>query len=162
MAIKLNSTAFDYAKSLIKDGKFVIDERDAWSEHQPLAEEENRFIEEHGFDEYAKWYLGIDDEQDEDNKGRYKFPYGNFERVHRCGLLAAESRAGQRKYFDIELAVAHLTRDARDGRHRGELLTCRSLASASSHTDRLASARRPRGVKAKWTSISPSESSSEA
>jgi hypothetical protein len=108
MAVKLNSTAFDYAKSLIKDGKFVFDERDDWSEHQPSAEEENRFIEEHGFDEYAKWYLGIDDEQDEDNKGRYKFPYGNFERVHRCGLLAAESRAGQRKYFDIELAVAHL------------------------------------------------------
>lgn len=38
----------------------------------------------------------------------YKFPSGDFERVHRCGLLAAESRAGQRKYFDIELAVAHL------------------------------------------------------
>jgi len=28
--------------------------------------------------------------------------------VHRCGLLAAESRAGQRRYSDIELAVAHL------------------------------------------------------
>jgi hypothetical protein len=26
----------------------------------------------------------------------------------RIRLLAAESRAGQRKYFDIELAVAHL------------------------------------------------------
>jgi hypothetical protein len=49
-----------------------------------------------------------DDEQDEDNKGRYKFPYGDFEEVHRCRLLAAESRAGQRKYYDIELAVAHL------------------------------------------------------
>jgi hypothetical protein len=41
-------------------------------------------------------------------KGRYKFPYGDFQNVHRCGLLAAESRAGQRKYHDIELAVAHL------------------------------------------------------
>ena len=35
-------------------------------------------------------------------------PYGDFTKVHRCGLLAAESRAGQRKYYDIELAVAHL------------------------------------------------------
>jgi hypothetical protein len=61
-----------------------------------------------GFGEYAKWYLGVDDEQDEDTKGRYKFPYGDFEKVHRCGLLAAESRAGQRKYYDIELALAHL------------------------------------------------------
>jgi hypothetical protein len=28
--------------------------------------------------------------------------------VHRCGVLAAKSRAGQRKYFDIESAAAHL------------------------------------------------------
>ena len=50
----------------------------------------------------------VDDEQDEDNKGRYKFPYGDFKKVHRCAILAAESRAGQYKYFDIENAVAHL------------------------------------------------------
>ena len=108
MAVKLNTTAFKHAKRLIKDGKVVVDERDDWSEHQPTAEDENHFIEEHGFDEYAKWHLGIDDEKDEDTKGRYKFPYGDFERVHRCAVLAAESRAGQRRYFEIELAVAHL------------------------------------------------------
>jgi hypothetical protein len=108
MAVKLNRTAFDYAQSLIKEGKFVLDERDDWSEHQPSAEEENTFIEERGFGAYAKWHLAIDDKEDEDSKGRYKFPYGDFERVHRCGLLAAESRAGQYKYFDIERAVAHL------------------------------------------------------
>jgi hypothetical protein len=28
--------------------------------------------------------------------------------VHRCGLLAAESRAGQYGYQDIESAAAHL------------------------------------------------------
>ena len=42
----------------------------------------------HGFGEYAHWY--------------------DFEKVHRCGVLTAESRAGQRKYYDIELATAHL------------------------------------------------------
>jgi hypothetical protein len=91
MAVKLNRKAFDNAKSLIEAGKVVIDERDDWSEHEPSAQEENRSIEEHGFAEYAKWYLGIDDEEGEETKGRYKFPYGDFERVHRCGLLAAES-----------------------------------------------------------------------
>ena len=40
--------------------------------------------------------LGDDDEEPEDTKGRYRFPYGDFEKVHRCGLLAAVSRAGQR------------------------------------------------------------------
>ena len=108
MAVKLNRTAFDHAKTLIAEERFVLDDRDDWSEHQPSAEEENRFIQQHGLAEFAKWHLGLDDEQDEDNKGRYKFPYGDFERVHRCGLLAAESRAGQYKHVDIELAVAHL------------------------------------------------------
>jgi RNA polymerase sigma factor (sigma-70 family) len=32
----------------------------------------------------------------------------DFEAVHRCGVLAAESRAGQYKYSDIEVAAAHL------------------------------------------------------
>jgi hypothetical protein len=108
MAVKLNERAFEHAKSLIADRRFVYDERDAWSEHRPSAAEENRFIEAHGFTEYARWYLGVDDEANEDTKAHYKFPYGDFEKVHRCGLLAAESRAGQRKYVDIELAVAHL------------------------------------------------------
>jgi hypothetical protein len=108
MAVKLNQTAFEHARDRIVAGACVLDDRDAWSEHQPSAQQENDFIERHGIREYATWHLGIDDEQDEDNKGRYKFPYGDFEKVHRCGLLAAESRAGQRKYVDIELAVAHL------------------------------------------------------
>ena len=108
MTVKLNRGAFEYAKELIKKGNFVFDDRDAWSGHQPSAQQENGFIEAHGFSEYARWHLGIDDEMAEDTKGRYKFPYGDFENVHRCALLAAESRAGQRKYYDIELAVAHL------------------------------------------------------
>ena len=108
MAVKLHKAGFDHAKKLVNDGKVVRDERDDWSEHQPSAAEENEFISRHGFAEYGKWHLGIDDEQDEDNKGRYKFPYGDFKKVHRCAILAAESRAGQYKYFDIENAAAHL------------------------------------------------------
>jgi hypothetical protein len=106
--MKLNHAGFDHARALIRGGRIVLDERDDWSEHQPSAQQENRFIEEHGMREYAKWFLGIDEERDEDNKGRYRFPYGDFERVHRCAVLSAESRAGQYKHFDIELAIAHL------------------------------------------------------
>ncbi|MGA8618842.1 MAG: hypothetical protein WB660_10055 [Candidatus Sulfotelmatobacter sp.] len=86
----------------------MVDERDAWSEHQPSTQQENDFIAAHGFAEYGKWHLGIDDEADEDTKQRYKFPYGDFEKVHRCAVLSAESRAGQYKKFDIERAAAHL------------------------------------------------------
>jgi hypothetical protein len=108
MAVKLNERGFDNAKRLIGEGKVVRDERDDWSEHQPSAEDENRFIAEHGWREYARWHLGLDDEEGEETKARYAFPYGDFERVHRCGVLAAESRAGQYKYTDVELAAAHL------------------------------------------------------
>jgi hypothetical protein len=108
MAVKLHRRAFDHAKGLVGEGRVVLDERDAWSEHQPSAQSENEFIRLHGFDEFGKWHLGIDDEKSEDTKGRYKFPYGDFENVHRCGVISAESRAGQYKYYDIENAAAHL------------------------------------------------------
>jgi hypothetical protein len=108
MSVQLNQSAFRHARQLINAGKFVADERDAWSEDQPSTQEENEFIRKHGFEEYGKWHLGIDEEQPKDRKRRYKFPYGDFEKVHRCAILTAESRAGQYKYFDIENAVAHL------------------------------------------------------
>jgi hypothetical protein len=108
MAVKLHRAGFDHAKMLVQEGKVVRDERDDWSEHQPSAEEENEFIHKHGIREYGKWHLGIDDQEDEETKGRYKFPYGDFKKVHRCAILAAESRAGQYKYQDIENAAAHL------------------------------------------------------
>jgi hypothetical protein len=108
MATKLNRTAFEHAQELIRERRVVLDERDDWSEHQPTTEQENRFIEEHGIDEYAKWYLGIDDERPEGAKARHKFPYGDFENVHRCGVISAESRAAQYKHDDIAGAAAHL------------------------------------------------------
>jgi putative alpha-1,2-mannosidase len=108
MAVHLNRSAYAHAKELVSMGKFVFDERDAWSEHRLSAQEENEFLERHGFEEYAKWYLGINDEKPEHTKGRYEFPYGDFAKVHRCGVLTAESRAGQYKHHDIENAAAHL------------------------------------------------------
>jgi len=86
----------------------VRDNRDDWSEHQPSAAEENEFIEQHGWTEYGRWHLGVDDDADEQTKSRYKFPYGDFKKVHRCAILAAESRAGQNNYYDIELAAAQV------------------------------------------------------
>ncbi len=108
MTTRLNKKAYEFAESQIKSGNAVADERDDWSEHQPSTRQENEFIEKHGWDEYANWHLGIDDEASEETKGRYKFPYGDFQRVHRCGLLAAEVRAGRLKYKDIEDATIKL------------------------------------------------------
>jgi hypothetical protein len=108
MTVKLYEAGFEHAKKLVKDGKFVVDGRDDWSEHQPSTQSENEFIRDHGIGEYGKWHLGIDDTKPKETKGHYKFPYGDFEKVHRCAVLTAESRAGQYKYFDVERAAAHL------------------------------------------------------
>ena len=107
-AVKLNIAAFEYAKELIKQGHIVADGRGAWGEHRPSAVAENEFIRLHGFREYAKWHLGIDDRYAENTKRRYKFPYGDLKNVHRCGVLAAQSRAGQYKYYEIENAAGQL------------------------------------------------------
>ena len=52
--------------------------------------------------------MGEDDEEAEDSKRRYLFPYGDFNNVHRCAVLVAEARAVQYKYTDIERAALHL------------------------------------------------------
>jgi hypothetical protein len=108
MAVKLNRAAFAHAKELVAQGQFVVDDRDAWSEHQPTTEQENEFIRLHGFGEYAKWHLGQDSAEPADTKARYKFPYGDFAKVHRCGVVTAEARAAQYKHEDIREAAAHL------------------------------------------------------
>ena len=88
MPARLNRSAYAHAERLIRDGACVDDNRDAWSEHRPSASDEDEFISRHGFRAYGKWHLGIDEEFGKDSKARYKFPYGDFAKVHRCALLA--------------------------------------------------------------------------
>ncbi len=107
---KLNEDAFAFAALLIREGHVIADGKGAWSAHHPSANEENEFIRLHGFGEYAKWHLGIDDRYPANTKRRYKFPYGDFINVHRCGVLAAKARARQYGYTEIEKAAAELER----------------------------------------------------
>jgi hypothetical protein len=106
--LRLNQDAVSFAVQLVKEGHFIADSKGAWSEHRPSAEVENQFIQQHGFGEYAKWYLGIDERYAENTKRRYKFPYGDFKNVHRCGVLAVQSRASEYRYSEIENAADKL------------------------------------------------------
>jgi hypothetical protein len=54
MAVRLNDTGYRHARELIENGRYVVDERDAWSEHQPSTQQENEFIEQHGIGEYRR------------------------------------------------------------------------------------------------------------
>lgn len=107
MSISLNQAAVTFAKGLIKDGKIKNDEGH-WGQHNPGAAQENAYLKKHEIEDYAKWHLGEDKSQNEDNKGRYKFPYGDFKTVHRDGLIAAKERAAQQGYRDIEKAADDL------------------------------------------------------
>lgn len=108
MTIKINDTALRHARQLIKDARIARDSRDDWSEHAPDTEKENAFIDKHGYTEYGTWHLGEDTEKTLDTKERYSFPFGDFRRLHRCAILAIESRAAQNNHDDIAKAAKSL------------------------------------------------------
>lgn len=104
--MKVNDEALKKAKSLIKSNQVVLESD--WSEAQPSAEEKSKMLERHDWQEYGKWFLAIDTEASEETKDRYNFPYGDFRRVHRDGLIAAKQRAAQYDHTAIEKAAAEL------------------------------------------------------
>lgn len=101
MSIELNRPALKHARSLVRQGEVVRDERDAWSEAAPSADDENRFIEENGWTEFSHWHLGIDKSENPESKQAYSFPFGDFRKVRRSGVISGESRAGQYDHTEI-------------------------------------------------------------
>jgi hypothetical protein len=110
VAIKLNRRALQHARHLIERRSVVLDDKDAWRKHRPSSRRQNAYIKAHGIRAYGTWFLGIDDQAAEGTKTRHKFPYGDFEAVHRCAVLSAEVRAGQGRYTAVQSAAAQLHR----------------------------------------------------
>lgn len=108
MSTKLNRDALKHAEKLIADGKVVRDDRDAWSEHAPTADDENRLIDRAGWAAYADWHLGIDRQESDETKGRFSFPFGDFSKIHRCAVISLESRAAQFDHDEIARAAKRL------------------------------------------------------
>jgi hypothetical protein len=106
--VSLNQRALDYARKLIAENHVVNDKRGEWARHQVSAAIETEFMQQHGSEEFARWHLGIDESHRADSKARYKFPFGDFRNVHRCALIAAQNRARQYGYADIEHAAKQL------------------------------------------------------
>ncbi|MBF9237680.1 hypothetical protein I2I05_09765 [Hymenobacter sp. BT683] len=107
MSTSLNPNAFTFAKRLIENGE-IDNNAGHWGEQNPDAAEENSFLQEHEYEVYSNWHLGLDMSKGEHTKARYKFPYGDFRTVHRQGLTAAKQRAAQQGYMDIEKAADKL------------------------------------------------------
>jgi hypothetical protein len=108
MTIELNKPALRHARSLVRDGKIVRDGQGDWSEAQPTPDEENSFIERDGWTEYAHWHMGIDKSADRETKDAYSFPFGDFRKVHRSGVIAGEVRAAQFDHTEIRDALKKL------------------------------------------------------
>lgn len=106
MSVNVNQRGVSHARDLIEKAQYVKDSD--WSEAQPSADDENDFIERNGWDAYAQWHLAEDPSENEETKGRYKFPFGDFRRVHRSGLIAAKQRAGSEHYGSVEEAADDL------------------------------------------------------
>src|SRR5215211_4822095 len=104
MAIRLNQQAVEHAQNLIKGRQY--ERKSDWSEAQPSAQEENNFIDENGWEAFARWHLAYDTEASEETKSRYKFPFGeDFSKLHRSALIAAKQRAGSEDYNDVQSAA---------------------------------------------------------
>jgi hypothetical protein len=102
----VNKAAVKKAKDLIEKRQYVVESD--WGATQPSADDENAFVEAHGWDAYAEWFLGLTEGANDETKARYGFVYGDFRRVHRTGLIACVYRASEWNHKEIELAAHDL------------------------------------------------------
>jgi hypothetical protein len=102
----VNKRAVAHARRLIDARQIVLDSN--WGEVQPRADDENRFLKSHSWDEYALWHLGLTEGAADETKARYAFVYGDLRRVHRSGIIACHYRAAEWRHKEIELAAHRL------------------------------------------------------
>jgi hypothetical protein len=87
----VNRRGVAQARQLIKTKRYALNS--SWGDVQPKAAEENAFLKEHSWQEYAGWFLGLTEGPADQTKARYAFVYGDFRRLHRSGLIACLYRA---------------------------------------------------------------------
>ena len=102
----MNDAAVAHARRLIDARQYVLDSD--WGVVQPNAEDQNAYLERHGWDDYAAWHLGLTDGANDETKARYAFVYGDLRRVHRSGLIACVYRAAEWRHKAVELAAHDL------------------------------------------------------
>jgi hypothetical protein len=103
---RVNRRAVSHARALIDSHRYVADSD--WGEAQPRADDENAFLEQHSWDEYARWHLGLTEGANDETKARYAFVFGDFTRVHRSGLIACVYRAAEWRHKEVERAAYRL------------------------------------------------------
>ena len=103
---EVNSAAVEQAKRLIDGRQYVLDSD--WGEVQPRADDQNAYLENHSWEEYAAWHLGLTVGASDETKARYGFVIGDFRRIHRTALIASVYRASEWRHKAVELAAHDL------------------------------------------------------
>ena len=102
----VNEAGVRHARELIDHRQYVLNSD--WGDVQPRAAEQTRYLERHGWDEYAAWHLGLTEGAEDRTKARYAFVFGDFRHVHRTALIASVYRAAEWRHKDVELAAHDL------------------------------------------------------
>lgn len=105
-SIKVNKSALDYAKNLIKQGK--VNCMESVGEYTPIIIDEENYLKHHTMHEYGNWFLAINDSANESDKERYEFPIGDFNHIYRDALLNVKKHAKRYNYELVEYAVDEL------------------------------------------------------
>ncbi len=103
---RVNDDGVAKAREMIDSHQYDVDTE--WDEAAPSTERSNEKIDRDGYDGYGQWHLAVDTEASEDTKDRYGFPFGDFRRVIRSGLIAAKQRAAQNDHDAVEKAADDL------------------------------------------------------
>ena len=103
---QVNQAAVAHVRDLIDKRQYVLDS--SWGDVQPGADAQNAYLENHSWDEYAGWHLGLTVGANDETKARYAFVYGDFRRLHRTALIACVYRASEWRHKKIELAAHDL------------------------------------------------------
>ncbi len=102
----VNTTAVAHARDLIDKKRYVLESD--WGAAQPDVDAQNAYLDNHSWDGYAAWHLGLTDDANDETKARYAFVYGDLTRVHRSGLIACVYRASEWRHKEVELAAHKL------------------------------------------------------
>jgi hypothetical protein len=104
----VNPAGVARARELIDARQYVL--RSEWGARQPRADDENRYLKSHSWEEYAAWHLGLTAGAQDGTKARYAFVFGDFRRIHRMGLVASMYRAAEWRHAEILDAAYELLR----------------------------------------------------
>ena len=108
MAIDANREAVEFARQMIEDGRYVLDNPDDWTNVDPDMDHQKNFIRDRGMKAYGNWHLGVKVGGSFNERSTYSFPYGDYHKVYRSGLLAAQEQAAQYHHGAVEQAAKDL------------------------------------------------------